>query len=76
MSFSYKNLIKFVEDRPGHDKRYAIDSSKIQNELGWIPKYNFEEGIRKTIIWYKDNLTWCKNFFSNNNQFKRQGLNK
>ena len=75
LSFSYKTLIKFVEDRPGHDKRYAIDSSKIKNELNWQPKYNFEDGIRNTILWYKDNVDWCKNLFSNNNyEIIRQGL--
>ncbi len=61
LSFSYKTLIEFVEDRPGHDKRYAIDSSKIKNKLGWSPKYSFENGIRKTVSWYKENLHWCKN---------------
>lgn len=53
-----KSLIKFVKDRPGHDRRYAIDSSKIQQELGWEPEYTFEEGIRETIQWYKDNEDW------------------
>jgi len=61
LSFSYKTLIKFVEDRPGHDKRYAINSSKIKNKLGWYPKYSFDNGIRKTILWYKENPSWCKN---------------
>ena len=75
ITFSYKTLIKFVEDRPGHDKRYAIDSSKIKNELNWYPKYKFEDGIRNTILWYKDNLNWCKNLFVNNNfEIIRQGL--
>jgi len=46
------NLIKYIEDRLGHDRRYAIDSSKIKNELGWIPKNSFEIGIEKTIDWY------------------------
>ncbi len=49
---SYKNLIQFVKDRPGHDQRYAIDASKIQRELGWTPKENFESGLSKTISWY------------------------
>ena len=62
-----EKLISFVKDRPGHDLRYAIDASKIKNELGWIPKYNFEEGIRETIIWYKENSSWCRNLISNNN---------
>jgi dTDP-glucose 4,6-dehydratase len=53
-------LIKYVEDRLGHDKRYAIDSTKIQNELGWKPKYTFEKGIHETINWYKENQQWLK----------------
>jgi len=55
----YSSQIKFVEDRPGHDKRYAIDSSKIMKELGWRPSETFESGIAKTIRWYLDNATWC-----------------
>ena len=50
-------LIKYVDDRLGHDKRYAIDSSKIKNELGWEPKYTFDRGIDKTIDWYVNKLT-------------------
>jgi dTDP-glucose 4,6-dehydratase len=53
-----ESLIKFVEDRLGHDRRYAIDSTKIQTELGWSPKYTFETGIRETIKWYKTNQNW------------------
>ncbi|PWU02098.1 MAG: dTDP-glucose 4,6-dehydratase, partial [Candidatus Melainabacteria bacterium] len=53
-----ESLIKFVEDRLGHDRRYAIDSTKIQTELGWSPKYTFETGIRETIKWYKANQNW------------------
>lgn len=55
-----ESLINYVTDRLGHDRRYAIDSSKIQNELGWKPKYVFENGIKKTINWYLDNLNWVK----------------
>ena len=55
-----KSLIKFVKDRPGHDKRYAIDSSKIQEELGWEPEYTFEEGIKETIDWYVNHQDWWK----------------
>ncbi|HEY9676682.1 MAG TPA: dTDP-glucose 4,6-dehydratase [Drouetiella sp.] len=51
-------LIKYVEDRLGHDRRYAIDSTKIQNELGWTPKHTFETGIYQTIEWYKQNTAW------------------
>lgn len=53
-------LIKYVEDRLGHDKRYAIDSTKIQRDLGWKPKYSFEHGIHDTIDWYKKNQTWLQ----------------
>ena len=60
IDISYASLIKHVPDRPGHDLRYAIDSSKIQNDLGWKPEENFETGIKKTILWYLDNLDWCK----------------
>jgi dTDP-glucose 4,6-dehydratase len=56
-----EELITYVKDRPGHDKRYAIDSSKIQNELGWSPKMNFENGIKQTIEWYLNNQYWIKN---------------
>lgn len=55
---SYSNLIEFVEDRPGHDKRYAIDATKIKTELGWEPTVSFEIGIRKTIQWYLENEWW------------------
>ena len=54
----HDSLIKFVKDRPGHDWRYAIDSSKIEKELGWSPKETFETGLKKTIQWYLDNPEW------------------
>jgi dTDP-glucose 4,6-dehydratase len=53
-----ESLIQYVLDRPGHDRRYALDSSKIQRELGWAPTVTFEEGIRKTIAWYQANPEW------------------
>ena len=53
---SYKELIKFVDDRPGHDMRYAMDISKIKSELGWTPKETFKTGIKKTVKWYLENL--------------------
>ena len=56
------SLITFVEDRPGHDKRYAIDSTKINKELNWEPKFGFEKGIDITIDWYIENKSWCKKF--------------
>ncbi len=55
---SYKTLITFVQDRPGHDRRYAIDASKIERELGWKPAETFESGIRKTVHWYLGNQAW------------------
>lgn len=59
-----KNLIEFVKDRPGHDRRYAIDNSKITMELGWKPSYTFEQGIVETIDWYLNNLDWVANIVS------------
>lgn len=56
----HNSLITFVKDRPGHDRRYAIDSSKIERELGWTPKETFETGLRKTIQWYLDNPEWVE----------------
>jgi dTDP-glucose 4,6-dehydratase len=55
-----RKLITFVKDRPGHDRRYAIDASKIQKELGWVPAHKFEQGIRETVGWYLDNQEWVK----------------
>ena len=55
---SYRELIRFVTDRPGHDRRYAIDSTKMHNELGWQPEVNFEAGLRRTIEWYLSNPKW------------------
>jgi dTDP-glucose 4,6-dehydratase len=54
----HRNLIQFVPDRPGHDRRYAIDISKIHDELSWSPRYRFEDGLRETVLWYHDNLPW------------------
>lgn len=53
-----ESLIKFIEDRPGHDKRYAMDSTKIKTELGWAPSHSFEEGLRATVTWYLDHSDW------------------
>ena len=71
---SYQELITFVKDRPGHDLRYAIDSSKLQNKLGWSPKETFETGIRKTIEWYLDNKTWWQEIQNNTYQQERLGV--
>ena len=59
-----EDLIEYVEDRPGHDLRYAIDSSKVEQELGWNLTYNFEEGIKETIDWYLNNKEWINNILS------------
>ena len=61
---SYATQISFVTDRPGHDRRYAIDASKIERELGWRPQETFETGIRKTVQWYLDNQPWVQNVAS------------
>ena len=63
-----ESLIKHVKDRPGHDRRYAIDASKIMNGLGWKPSVSFEEGINKTIDWYMENQEWLKNVVSGDYQ--------
>lgn len=63
---SYKTQITFVKDRPGHDKRYAIDASKLERELGWKPAETFETGIRKTVQWYLSNSDWVQNVTSGN----------
>ncbi|CAM7679968.1 dTDP-glucose 4,6-dehydratase [Lelliottia nimipressuralis] len=60
----YNQQITYVADRPGHDRRYAIDATKITNELGWKPEETFESGIRKTISWYLDNQDWVQNVMS------------
>jgi dTDP-glucose 4,6-dehydratase len=63
---SYRDLITFVTDRPGHDRRYAIDARKIERELGWKPAETFDTGIRKTVQWYLDNQPWVTNVLSGN----------
>jgi len=56
----HRKLITFVKDRPGHDRRYAMDARKIERELGWKPRETFESGIRKTVQWYLENDAWVK----------------
>jgi len=58
--FKHSSLIEFVEDRPGHDQRYAIDYSKIKNELSWEPRYDFSKGLVITVLWYLHNRQWCQ----------------
>lgn len=73
-SGSYSNQITFVKDRPGHDRRYAIDFTKISSELGWRPEMTFEEGIEKTVNWYLENINWCDQVKSDLRDFGRLGL--
>jgi dTDP-glucose 4,6-dehydratase len=61
---SYADQITFVKDRPGHDRRYAIDASKLERELGWRPQETFETGLRKTVIWYLEHETWVNHVVS------------
>ena len=70
----FHGLICYVTDRPGHDLRYAIDASKIQRELGWIPEETFETGIRKTVQWYLNNLEWCRRVQDGSYQRERLGV--
>lgn len=72
----YRDLITFVQDRPGHDHRYAIDAGKIERELGWTPRETFESGLRKTVQWYLDNQTWCARVQDGSYQRERLGLGK
>jgi dTDP-glucose 4,6-dehydratase len=73
---SYRNQITFVSDRPGHDFRYAIDATKLENELGWKPRHSFEDGIKATVQWYLDNRTWWEDIMSGAYQGDRLGLQK
>ena len=63
-SSSYRSQITYVTDRPGHDRRYAIDERKLERELGWKPAETFESGIRKTVEWYLANQDWVSNVTS------------
>ncbi|WP_102505110.1 dTDP-glucose 4,6-dehydratase [Salinivibrio kushneri] len=71
---SYAKQITYVQDRPGHDRRYAIDSSKMQQALGWTPVETFETGLKKTVQWYLDNQTWCQNVQNGSYQGERLGV--
>ena len=71
---SYSDLITYVKDRPGHDFRYAIDSSKLKDELNWSPNETFESGIRKTINWYLENQAWWQDIQNNTYQQERLGV--
>lgn len=69
----YSALLTHVTDRPGHDRRYAIDASKIQHELNWVPSETFDSGLRKTVLWYLDNLSWCQRVQDGSYQRERLG---
>ena len=69
----YRDLITFVKDRPGHDARYAIDASKIERELGWVPEETFETGLRKTVQWYLANAPWWERVLSGTYRMERIG---
>jgi len=71
----HESLITYVKDRPGHDKRYAIDASKIKNELGWQPAETFETGLRKTVQWYLEHADWCRHVQDGSYQRERLGAN-
>ncbi len=71
----HSNLISFVEDRPGHDRRYAINPQKIKEELGWRVEKNFSENLETTVRWYLENTDWCKKVL-NNKELMRKGLMK
>lgn len=71
---AYARLIQFVQDRPGHDRRYAIDAGKIQRELGWQPAESFASGLRKTVRWYLDNRAWCQGVQDGSYRRERLGL--
>jgi dTDP-glucose 4,6-dehydratase len=68
-----ESLITYVKDRPGHDRRYAIDSSKLQRELGWAPQETFESGIARTVDWYLDNQAWCGRVLDGSYRMERLG---
>jgi dTDP-glucose 4,6-dehydratase len=70
---TYRDLITFVKDRPGHDARYAIDASKMKQELGWIPQETFESGMRKTVTWYLKNEEWWQRVLSGAYKLERLG---
>ena len=70
----YQDLITYVKDRPGHDVRYAIDASKIEKELGWVPQETFETGLRKTVEWYLNNQNWWQRVLDGSYQGERLGV--
>ncbi len=73
---SYCQLITFVADRPGHDRRYAIDASKMRGELGWVPREELESGFRKTVAWYLENRSWWQRILTDEYRLERLGLGR
>ena len=69
----HQNLIAFVTDRPGHDKRYVTDASKIERKLCWVPQETFESGLRKTVLWYLTNTEWWQRVLSGKYRLGRIG---
>ena len=74
-SGQYQDLINFVTDRPGHDRRYAINPEKIKSNLGWEPKISFDEGFEKTVHWYLENEDWWRPLLTRDKVGHRIGLN-
>ena len=75
-SDKYSNLISHVEDRPGHDRRYAMDTTKISEELNWTPTETFSSGLKKTVKWYIENIKWCREIMKKTYKGERLGLFK
>jgi dTDP-glucose 4,6-dehydratase len=73
---SYRELVSFVADRPGHDRRYAVDASRIRRELGWAPAHGFDEGLRATVRWYLDHRAWCARILEGAYRLERLGLGR
>ena len=71
---SYRSLRRFVDDRPGHDRRYAIDAEKVRRELGWEPRHDFESGLRETVRWYLENRDWCEAVQGEGHTYDRRRL--
>ena len=72
----HEELIDFVEDRPGHDFRYAVNFDRLQKEFGWRPRHNFESGLKETFKWYLENEAWWRAKLNKSNATKRRGLAK
>ena len=78
MGKDFNRSVEFVKDRPGHDRRYAVDWSKIKNKLGWKPEHDFKDWLKKTVEWYKNNQAWWKKVKSGEYQeyYQKQYVNR